>query len=81
MAIEFLFPLCFGSHLFFLTRLPSPAIIAQAFDDVKPAIVISVPLIIEKIIRKKVFPRIQTNAVRLMLNMPVVNKKVKKKIC
>ncbi|MBR3445230.1 MAG: AMP-binding protein, partial [Prevotella sp.] len=67
MAIEFLFPFCFGSHLFFLTRLPSPAIIAQAFDDVKPAIVISVPLIIEKIIRKKVFPRIQTNAVRLML--------------
>ena len=81
MAIEFLFPFCFGSHLFFLTRLPSPAIIAQAFDDVKPAIVISVPLIIEKIIRKKVFPRIQTNAVRLMLNMPVVNKKVKQKIC
>ncbi len=81
MAIEFLFPFCFGSHLFFLTRLPSPAIIAQAFDDVKPAIVISVPLIIEKIIRKKVFPRIQTNAVRLMLNMPVVNKKVKQRIC
>ena len=81
MAVEFLFPFCFGSHIFFLTRLPSPAIIAQAFAEIKPAIVISVPLIIEKIIRKKVFPKIQTNAVRLMLNMPVVNKKVKQKIC
>ena len=81
MAVEFLFPFCFGSHIFFLTRLPSPAIIAQAFAEIKPSIVISVPLIIEKIIRKKVFPKIQTNAVRLMLNMPVVNKKVKQKIC
>ena len=80
-AVEFLFPFCFGSHIFFLTRLPSPAIIAQAFAEIKPSIVISVPLIIEKIIRKKVFPKIQTNAVRLMLNMPVVNKKVKQKIC
>ena len=81
LVVEFLFPFCLGGHLFFLTRLPSPAIIAQAFADVKPALVISVPLIIEKIIRKKVFPKIQTNAVRLMLNMPVVNKKVKQKIC
>ena len=81
MAVEFLFSFCFGSHLFFLPRLPSPAIIAQAFAEIKPSIVITVPLIVEKIIRKKVFPKIQTNAVRLMLNMPVVNKKVKQKIC
>ncbi len=81
MAVEFLFPFSFGMHLFFLTRLPSPAIIAQAFTDIKPALVVAVPLIIEKIIRKRVFPKIQNNAVRLLLNMPVINKKVKQKIC
>lgn len=81
MAIEFFFPFCHGCHLYFLTRLPSPAIIAQAFSDVHPAIVISVPLIVEKIIRKKVFPLIQNNRMKLLLNMPVINKKVKQKIC
>ena len=81
MAVEFLYPFSYGIHLFFLTRLPSPAIIAQAFSDVKPALVVAVPLIIEKIIRKKVFPKIQNNLVRLLLNMPVISKKVKQKIC
>ena len=81
MAFEFIFGFCHGCHLFFLTRLPSPAIIADAFAEVKPSIVISVPLVIEKIIRKRVFPKIQNNAVRLLMQMPVVNKKVKQKIC
>ncbi len=81
MAIEFIFPFCHGCHLFFLTRLPSPAIIAQAFAEVKPAIIISVPLIIEKIIRKNVFPKVQTNMMKLLLNMPVISKKIKEKIC
>ncbi len=81
LAIEFIFGFVNGCHLFYLTRLPSPAIIAQAFADVKPAVVISVPLVIEKIMRKRVFPKIQSNAVRLLLNMPVVNKKVKQRIC
>ena len=81
MAIEFLFGFCNGCHLFFLTRLPSPAIIAEAFATVKPAVIITVPLIIEKIIRKKVFSKIQDNRVRLLLAMPVVSKKVKERIC
>lgn len=81
MAVEFIFPFCHGCHLFFLTRLPSPAIIAQAFADIKPAIVISVPLIIDKIIRKAIFPKVQNNKMRLLLNMPVINKKVLQKIC
>ena len=81
MAIEFLFGFCHGCHLFFLTRLPSPAIIAEAFATIRPAIVISVPLVVEKIIRKRVFPKIQTNRMRLLLGMPVVSKKVKEKIC
>ena len=77
MAVEFLFGFCHGCHLFYLTRLPSPAIIAQAFSDIKPTLIVTVPLIIEKIIRKKVFPKIQNNRMRLLLQMPVVSKKVK----
>ena len=81
MAVEFMFPFCHGCHLFFLTRLPSPAIIKEAMAQVKPAIVISVPLVVDKIIRKGVFPKIQNNMVKLLLNMPVINKKVKERIC
>ena len=81
MAVEFMFPFVHGCHLFFLTRLPSPAVIAQAFAEVHPAIVISVPLVIEKICRKMIFPRIQNNRVKLLWNMPVINKKVKERIC
>ena len=81
MAFEFMFEFIFGCHVFYLTRVPSPAIIAAAFAEVKPAFIIAVPLVIEKIIRKKVFPKIQNNRMRLLLNMPVVNKKVNQKIC
>ena len=81
MAIEFLFPFVFGCHIFFLNRLPSPAIIAQALQEVKPSLVVAVPLIVEKIIRKRVFPKVQNNLVRLLINMPVVSKKVKAQIC
>ena len=80
MAVEFLFGFCHGCHLFFLTRLPSPVIIAQAFAEVKPTLIVTVPLIIEKIIRKRVFPKIQNNRMRLLLQMPVVSKKVKERI-
>jgi long-chain acyl-CoA synthetase len=81
MTIEFLFPFCSGFHLHFLTRLPSPAIIAEAFKEVCPDVVVAVPLIIEKIIRKRVFPKIQNNAIKMLLKMPVVSKKVKERIC
>ncbi len=81
MAFEFIFEFIHGCHIFFLTRVPSPAIIAQAFSDIKPAIVIAVPLIIEKIIKKRVFPKIQGNLMRLLLGMPVINKMVNQKIC
>ena len=80
MAIEFLFPFMHGCHLFFLNRLPSPAVIAQALGEVKPAFVVAVPLIIEKIIRKHVFPKVQGNVVKLLLQMPVISKKVKERI-
>ena len=80
MAFEFMFEFLFGCHVFYLTRVPSPAIIAAAFAEVKPTIIIAVPLVIEKIIRKKVFPKIQNNRMRILLNMPIVSKKVNEKI-
>ena len=80
MAFEFIFEFICGLHIFYLTRIPSPAIIAQALQDVKPAIMIAVPLVIEKIIRKKVFPKIQNNKMKILLNTPVINKKVREKI-
>ncbi len=81
MAFEFIFEIIKGCHVYYLTRIPSPAIIAEAFGNVKPKIIIAVPLVIEKIIRKKVFPKIQNNRMRLLLNMPVISKKVREKIC
>ncbi len=80
MSFEFIYEFLNGCHIFYLTRVPSPAIIAKAFAEVKPAIIIAVPLVIEKIIKKKVFPKIQNNRMRLLLNMPVINKKVRQTI-
>ncbi len=81
MAFEFIFEFLHGCHVYYLSRVPSPAIIAQALQEVKPKIVIAVPLIIEKIIRKKVFPKIQNNRMRLLLQMPVISRKVREMIC
>ena len=81
MAFEFIFEFIHGCHIYYLTRIPSPAIIAQAFTDVKPSIIIAVPLIIEKIIRKKVFPKLQNNKIRLLWNIPMLNKKLQQRIC
>ena len=81
MAFEFIFEFIHGCHVYYLNRVPSPAIIAQALAEIKPVIVIAVPLIIEKIIRKKVFPKIQNNRMRLLLQMPIISKKVRQMIC
>jgi long-chain acyl-CoA synthetase len=80
MAFEFLYEFIKGCHIYYLTRVPSPAIIAQAFADIKPVIIIAVPLVIEKIVRKKIFPKIQNNRMRMLLHMPVIAKKVREKI-
>lgn len=80
LSCEFILEFCLGNHIYFLTRLPSPSVIQEAFTDIHPAVIVSVPLIIEKIIRKNIFPKIQTNIMKLLMNMPVINKKVKEKI-
>jgi len=81
MAFEFLYEFLAGCHIYYLTRIPSPAVVAAAFAEIKPALIVAVPLIIEKIIQKKVFPKIQNNRMRLLMNMPVINKRVKQEIC
>ncbi len=80
MAFEFLYEVCHGCHVHFLTRVPSPKIILQAFADVKPRIVISVPLIIEKIIKKNVLPKLDTLPMKILLKTPIINEKIKEKI-
>uniref|UniRef100_UPI00402952DA AMP-binding protein n=1 Tax=Prevotella sp. TaxID=59823 RepID=UPI00402952DA len=80
MMVEFIFGFVNGNHLFYLTRLPSPSLIAEAFAQVKPSLIVAVPMIVEKIVRKMIMPVVQSNRVRLLLNMPVVNKRVKASI-
>ena len=81
MAFEFMFEFLHGCHIYYLTRVPSPAIIAQAFSDIRPSIIIAVPLVIEKIIRKKVLPRIQSGPISLLLKTPIISKKIEERIC
>lgn len=80
MAFEFIFEFMQGCHVFYLTRVPSPKIIFKAFSEIKPHIVISVPLIIEKILKKSVFPKLQTISMKLLLKLPVINSKIREKI-
>ncbi len=81
MSFEFFFEFLHGCHIFYLTRVPSPAIIAQAFSEVKPAVIIAVPLVIEKIIRKKVVATMQSNRMRLLRTKPERNRRGNQKIC
>ena len=80
LMADVIFNMVRGNHIFFLTRLPSPTFIAQAFTEIKPDIIFAVPLVVEKIVRKKIFPLVQTNRARLLMNMPVINKRIKEKI-
>lgn len=80
LAVEFLFGFINGCHIYFLNRLPSPSLIAEAFAEVKPRLIVAVPLVVEKIIRRKVLAEVQTNRMKLLLNMPVISKKIKQHI-
>ena len=80
LMTEFIFNVVLGNHIFFLTRQPSPTLISEALNGTKPDIIFAVPLVIDKIVRKHVFPRVQTNWVRLLTSMPVLSKRIKEKI-
>ena len=77
LAFEFLYEFAAGCQIYFLTRMPSPKIIFQAFSEVKPHLVVAVPLIIEKIIKKNVLPKLETPTMKLLLKVPIINDKIK----
>lgn len=81
MMFELLFELTVGTHVHFLTRVPSPKIIMQALSEVKPNIVIAVPLIIEKVYKSKLKPILEKNGIKVLMKLPVLDHVIMKKIC
>lgn len=79
-AFEFLWPFTLGCHITFLTKTPSPQVILQAFSEIRPRLVLSVPLVIEKIYKKQILPAINKPTMKLLLGMPLLNKVIYKKI-
>lgn len=77
LAFEILNSVNIGCHVHFLTRIPSPKIIAEAFARVKPTLILAVPLIIEKIIKNKVFPKLEKPLIKLLLKVPYIDGKVR----
>lgn len=80
LCIEMLNPFTKGAHNYFLTRLPSPKIILKAFSDVRPKLIITVPLIVEKIIRNKVFPLLEKPLMKILLRVPYIDERLLGKI-
>lgn len=80
MCIELLFPFVKGCHINFLTRTPSPRVILEAFAAVRPQLIITVPLVIEKIIKTRVFPQLQKPMMKLLLKTPVIDNKILAKV-
>ena len=84
LVFEFLFPLCKGCHITFLGRVPSPKVVLSAFSQVRPKLVITVPLVIEKIVKGNVFPKLRKPVMRLLLAIPgvrdVIYSKVRKQL-
>ena len=80
MAFEFIYEFCYGMHIYFLTKTPTPRLLFLAFAEIKPSIIIAVPLIIEKIVRKAIFPKIQSPKIKVLLKLPVIGQKIKDKI-
>ncbi len=80
LMVELLHPFVKGCHISFLTRTPSPRVIMEAFDRVKPKLIVTVPLIIEKIIRTRVFPMLDKPLMKILLNLPIIDDKLLHKI-
>ena len=77
MTFDFLFGICEGAHLWFLTRMPSPKIIAESFSEIKPRIISCVPLVVEKIFKKNILPRVDTKLGKFLLKVPIISDKIK----
>ena len=81
MAFEFTYEFMVGVHVNFLTKVASPTILMRTLAEVKPIIIVVVPLIIEKVVRKAVMPRIQDPKVRMLMNVPIIGDRIRKRIC
>ena len=81
MMFEFLFEMTIGMHVHFLSRVPSPKIIMKAFAEIHPDIIIAVPLVIEKVYKSKLKPIIDKNKLKILMNIPVLDKAIAKKFC
>ena len=79
-AFEFLFPFTYGCHITILTKTPSPQILIQAFKEIRPRLILSVPLVIEKVYKKQLLPVISKPAMKVMLKVPGINKILFKKV-
>jgi len=79
-AFQFLWPFSLGCHIHFLTRTPSPKVITSAFKEIRPTLVIAVPLILEKIYKKQILPTIQKTTMKVLMKVPLVDKAIYKKI-
>ncbi len=79
-AFDFLVPTCIGCHIYFLNKIPSPKVLLKAFEEVKPNVIFMVPLILEKVYKKSIQPQITKTAVKLALNIPLLNKKIYEQI-
>lgn len=77
MVYDFLYGFSAGAHIYFLTRMPSPKIISQSFFEIKPRVISCVPLIVEKIIKKDILPKVDSTIGKLLLKVPIVNDKIK----
>lgn len=80
LVFEFLFPLCKGCHITFLGRVPSPKVLLEAFAQVRPQLVITVPLVIEKIVRGKVFPILKKPVVKFLTSIPGIRQLIYSRI-
>ena len=77
MVYDFLYGFSAGAHIYFLTRMSSPKIISQSFSEIKPRVISCVPLIVEKIIKKDILPKVDSKIGKLLLKVPIVNDKIK----
>ena len=80
LLFEFLFPVTLGCHITFLNKIPSPAVITKVFGEVKPHLILSVPLVIEKIYKKRILPSIDKPVIKILLKLPVISTVILKKI-
>lgn len=80
LVFDFLYGVTVGAHLWFLTRMPSPKIIAESFAEIRPRVIACVPFIVEKIFKKNILPKVDNKLGKLLLNLPIISDKIKEQI-